>query len=612
LKINFVVSVFNKVWVEGSRKLFAIDAYIHHFLEKGGSLDNYEEVEVLPSPRSTREELIADHNIVDQKYQKYVVILADRLNKIHGTDYDLFFWQKSLSLSLIRNITFMYDIFQRCEGIFDPEIHDCKILSEASYYTPFDFNDHRNFFQSTAFGQEQMFSIYINKFYPGKFEVIKDHFIWPLVPTSKSANKFAFYFGKISRITLSKLIIKLINYLKKIRKPRIAVLDSYFSPKNLLDLIIKSKGEIQQLPVEGQFVIAPNLDRNKRRVLSEENQYFDRFDNFFFSSLKHCFPKIFLEDFSNIYKYYQDYFSRYQQLEYVVNESWIGNNYSSIAVAILQQKGVKHICNEHNYLSHHFLCNNNKYLIPLTDKYLTLGWFKEGYQNLMKGGSLFEWVIDKEYKKEHDILYVNGPPAIKVPEMSAAYGHFGGFNATLHTEFIRSFLGSLKTETLKTCVFRGYPVNGYAISYLEPQMLMYDQDYLYEKYLKHFKLVDHMSSSAKVLIQKSRLIIIDYLSTSYLESMFADIPTIFFWNEVAYPLESEHQDFYAPLISVGICQTNPIQAAAFVEKIKGDPEKWWNHESVKEARKEFLSRNFGNKNILKDYILNLEPRGLGQ
>ena len=75
MKINFVVSVFNKVWVEGSRKLFATDPYIHHFLEKGGSLDKYEEVEVLPSPRSTREELIADHNIVDQKYQKYALIV---------------------------------------------------------------------------------------------------------------------------------------------------------------------------------------------------------------------------------------------------------------------------------------------------------------------------------------------------------------------------------------------------------------------------------------------------------------------------------------------------------------------------------------------------------
>ena len=606
MKINFVVSVFLKVWVKGSRQLFTTDPYIQHFLAKEGLLDKYDKIEVLDSPRSTREELIKDHNIVDKKYKNYVIILAQRLNKIHGTNFDVFFWQKCLSLSLIRNITFMYDMFQRCEGIFDPQIHTCKILSEGSYYTPYDFNDHRNFFQSTAFGQEQMFSIYINKFYPCSFEIIDDHFSWPVIPTSKEANKFAFFITKISRITPAKLLIKLINSIKKIKKPRIIVLDSYFSPKNLLDLIIKSNFEIQQLQLESQFITYQNLDSDKRRILSEENMDFDRFDNFFFTSLKYSFPKIFIENFSNIYKLYQDNFSNLPKLEYVVNETWIGNNYTSIAVAILQQKGVKHICNEHNYLSHHFLCNNNKYLIPLTDKYLTLGWFEEGYNNLVKGGSLFEWVIDKEYKKEHDILYVNGPPAIKVPEMSAAYGHFGGFNATIHTKFIRSFFGALAQETLKAFVFRGYPVNDFAISYLKPQMIMYDQDYLYEQYLQHFKLIDYTSSSAKILIQKSRLIIIDYLSTSYLESMFADIPTIFFWNKDAYPLEPEYHDFYAPLISVGICQTDPLQAATFVESIKSNPEEWWNKSIVQKARKEFLSRNFNNKNILKNYLLNLE------
>ena len=100
--------------------------------------------------------------------------------------------------------------------------------------------------------------------------------------------------------------------------------------------------------------------------------------------------------------------------------------------------------------------------------------------------------------------------------------------------------------------------------------------------------------------------IIDYLSTSYLESMFADIPTIFFWNKDAYPLEPEYHDFYAPLISVGICQTDPLQAATFVESIKSNPEEWWNKSIVQKARKEFLSRNFNNKNILKNYLLNLE------
>jgi putative transferase (TIGR04331 family) len=605
VKINFVVSVYSKIWIKGSKSLFATDPFIHHFLEKEDKLKAYDEVIVLPSPRSTKEELIIDHVFVDKKYQKYATILAERLNKIHGTAYEVLFWQKCLSLSIIRNITFIYDMFQRCEGVFDPKIHDCKILSEISFYTPIDFNDHRNFFQSTAFGQEQMFSVYINRFFSNYSKTVEEHFVWPIVPNSKSANKIAFYLGKISRITISKLLLKLVSIFKKIKKPRIVILDSYFSTNNLLNLIINSRGRIQKLDVVPKFESSQNLDIIKREMLSIENQEFDRFDCFFFSSLKFCFPRIFIEDFSNIYNYYHDNFNKLQKLEYVVNESWIGNNYSAIAVAILQKKGIKHICNEHNYLSHHFLCNNNKYIIPLTDKYLTLGWFKEGYKNLVKGGSLFEWVLEKDFKKEHDILFINGPPVVKVPEISAAYGHFGGFNAAFQIEFNNLFFNTLSKKTLSSCVFRGYPIKSFAISYLEPQMMMYDPEYLFKDYLQYFKIIDYSNVSAKQLMKKSRLIIVDYLSTSYIESMKANIPTIFFWNELAYPLEPEFKDFYSSLISVGICQTNPIEAGIFIEEIKNNPEQWWNQDSVQTAKNSFLENNFGVNSELQNYLTSL-------
>ena len=605
MKINFVVSVYNKFWIKGANKLFATDPYIHHYLEKENRLNEYSSIEIFPSPRNTKENLITDHNFVDVKYRKYIKILAERLNTINGTDYDTFFWQKSLSLSLIRNITFIYDMYQRCEVAFDSKIHECKILSEVSYYTPTDFNDHRNFFQSTAFGQEQMFSIFINKKYPGKYKNVEEQFAWPEVPTSKSANKAAFYIGKISRITRFKLLIKILDGFKKIKKPRIAVLDSYFSDQNMLDLIIKSRCKIQKFNLKTSFESRQSLDMGKRMILSKENHDFDNFDCYFFNSLKFCFPKLFIEDFSNIYNYYKNYFNRFQKLKYIVNESWIGNNYSALAVAILQQKGTRHICNEHNYLSHHFLCNNNKYIIPLTDKYLTLGWYKEGYQNLVKGGSLFEWVLDQNYKKEHDILFINGPPVVKVPELSAAYGHFGGFNAAFQIEFNRIFLDSLTNQTLRSCVFRGYPIKSFAISYLEPQMMFYDPEYLYKPYLQYFKFTDNSTGSAKVLIQKSRLIVVDYLSTSYIESMKADIPTIFFWNEVAYPLENEYKDFYDNLISVGICQTDPQKAAYFIEKIKDNPEEWWSRKTVQNAKNKFLTENFGDNSLLLKYLTNL-------
>ena len=42
-----------------------------------------------------------------------------------------------------------------------------------------------------------------------------------------------------------------------------------------------------------------------------------------------------------------------------------------------------------------------------------------------------------------------------------------------------------------------------------------------------------------------------------------------------------------------------------LEKIKNNPEEWWNSKLVQSARSQFLSQNFGSKDILKNHILNL-------
>jgi putative transferase (TIGR04331 family) len=605
VKSNFIISVYRKIWLAGAKRLFLAEPFVYHDLEKSSQLKYYEEVEVGPNLRQTREEIINDDNFVYQKYQKYIPLLASRLNQIHNVNYDVFFWQKSLSLSLVRHITYMFDMFKMCRKSFDPNLHDCQILSEKSYFVPRDFNEHRDFIQTTAYGQEQIFSIYINLFYPKQYNFIDDFFHWPIVPKSKKDNIFLFFVNKIRRITLIKLIVKVITKLCEVRYPRIVIIESFFSNKNLLDIILRSKGQIQPLSLKSDWNYSSDINWNKRETISSDNGDFDQFDKFFLCTVKYCFPKIFVEDFDNLYKFYNQYFERFKKIKYIINESWIGNNYSSIAVAILQQQGVKHIYNEHNYLSHHFLANNSKYLIPLVDKFVTLGWFNDKIINLVKGSSLYEWTHDKKYLKVHDILFINAPPAVKTPEVSAAYGHFGSFNASTNLRFNNIFFKSLATSTLNSILFRGYPIDGFVVSHVKPQMLIYDQDFYYKEIFLKFKRADYVSPSARVLMQKSRLIIVDYLSTSYLEAILANIPTIFFWNKESYPLEEAYEDFYSPLIEVGICQTDPMEAAKFIENIKENPEEWWQQTSVQNAKEKFLLTNFGKTSVLKEYLINL-------
>lgn len=604
MKTNFIVSPYTKNWIPGSESIFLTDPYMLHALEKCGEDKNYKEIKIAPSSRATREELIRDHNFVDEKYHKYIPILARRLNYIHGTQHDDFFWRKAFSLSLIRYITLFYDLFQVCESHFSIDEHNCRILSEESYYTPNDFNDHRDFFQSTAYGQEQIFSIYANYFYKGIFKSNKDNFCWPHFGIQQRATLEIFeYLKKFLRLTPEKLMSRVYNFFYRFRSPKLVITESFFSAGHILNLLKKSLGLIQYFPLKRDFQFGLELDYKKRIEISLSEPNFDRFDTFFFASLQHCFPKQFIEEFVSICSWYENYYSNFKKLKYLVNEAWIGDEYSSIATALLREKGIRHIYNEHNFLTHQFLCNNHKYILPLVDEFITLGWFKSGIKNLIVGGSLRNWVAEKRFAhQKHGILYVSAPPAIKTPEFNAAYGDFGAFNARSHLSFTLQFFQSLERSTIQMIVYRDYPLDHHRVSQVSPKMVGYDQEYLLGEFMSLVKKRDKQTSS-RTLMAQSRLVIVEYLSTSYLESILSDIPTIVFWNQETYHLTEESAQIYTGLIDVGIVQINPVLAAQFVERIKGAPEVWWSSPRVKLAIHSFLSENIGNPDAITNYLL---------
>ena len=187
MKSNFIISVYQKNWIDSVKHVFIAEPYVYHFLKINNGIKDYESIEIAPFIREAKDDLILDHEMVDEKYHKYVPILAKRLNKIHNTNHNELFWKKCLALDLLRYITLFHDVFKVCEINFSEKKHDCNILSKKSYYLPDDFNLHREFFQYTAYGQEQIFSIYINLFYPDKFRNNDDLFEWP--PSKNQSKK---------------------------------------------------------------------------------------------------------------------------------------------------------------------------------------------------------------------------------------------------------------------------------------------------------------------------------------------------------------------------------------------------------------------------------------
>jgi len=593
-KSNFVITTLKSAWIPDAKRLFAADPYIAHVLEREGRLSEYEEIQVARAPRMTREEFQRDHEFVDRKHSQYISILVRRLDELHGTSHGEYFWRKALSLAILRHVSLCYDLFQSCEANFNPVLHDCRVLDEGSYFIPVDFDDHRRIFQNTDFGQEQLFSVYCGHFYPGQFGPWQGD---APSPSTEPKSTWIQSKGWWKRLTLRRIVSRLRRFLWA-RSPQVGIMNSYFSAEYMSRLILESRGRIQNIPLPElpPSTSIPQWEAREKLVCEEPN--FDRFDKFVFACLLHGMPKIFVEDFQQVYARINLYFDHYKSLRWVVCEAWIGHTLPSLALAVLRQRGVKHIYNEHNYLSYFFVGSNLKYLAPLVDEFVTLGWEDPSIPNLVRGASLFQWVEKGSIcDKEHEILFVVGCSIPHVPEINAAYGESGAYRALAHFEMNQRFLARLGEETLKKLYVRPYP------SWKTRDWLIWDQSFAMAAYLKKVKAYDEVSISGRLLMQQSRLVVVNYLSTSYLESIIADIPTVFIWNKDTNLFTEKHMGVFNALIETGVCQTNPEDAADFINRIKDRPEEWWHSKAVQKSRKVFMDENIGNPEVMIQHLL---------
>jgi putative transferase (TIGR04331 family) len=607
MKYNFVISDYRGLWLEGARHLYILEPYVHYRLERTGNISDYDDIIVAPYRRKTSSDLQKDHDFVRCKFEKYVSILTERLNTIHGTNRSLLFWRRALSISFERYITFFHEVFKNCELYFKADSHYCNVLSEKSYCIPLDFEEQRYLFQHSDYGQEQIFSIYMHLFYPEGLKtkdaefrksssagVEKEHYIKRILRQ------------KISKATLEKVKTRVVEKIYSRKAHKIGVMGSFFSTENLRLLMTKSKGAIYPLKPEvnlDNLAYGP-LATDRRKYLSEATPDFDRFDLFFFESIKHCFPRIFVENFKRVENYYIAYLDQYRDLEFVTSEAWLSCSSLTIALALLKERSVKHIYNEHNYFEHPWVGSLFPTEASLVDIYVSLGWGAANIPNLVEGASLMGFKLNEVHRKINKICYVSSGATSKRPNYTASYG-WACENAPKYFNFVKLFLEGLTAKTRDEILYRGYPVLNYE------DWLAYDQDFMLYPLLNNMRKNNDMSVSGKLIMLQSELVVVDYISTAYLEAMIMNIPTIFFWNPDACYLNKDNAGFFDSLISVGICQTDPVKAAIFVESVKDDPQQWWTGEGVQKAKDDFLLKNMGRPEAMIDYLMGLlEPNDI--
>jgi putative transferase (TIGR04331 family) len=89
------------------------------------------------------------------------------------------------------------------------------------------------------------------------------------------------------------------------------------------------------------------------------------------------------------------------------------------------------------------------------------------------------------------------------------------------------------------------------------------------------------------MIRESRLVVATYNSTTFLETLTQNVPTIVYWNPRRWELRDDAVPYFASLKHAGILHETPSAAAARIAEIWDDVPAWWNHPETQRAREHF-------------------------
>lgn len=307
---------------------------------------------------------------------------------------------------------------------------------------------------------------------------------------------------------------------------------------------------------------------NRRKIFRIDNKN-NSFDSFLGGILPFLLPKSLLENFAYIN-------SRSiilpQNCKYLVSaESWHYDEYFKFTAANHLLKGGMLVGIQHGGTYggvHDYVPHENHELI-ITDNYLTWGWIRS---DMEKVKSFFAIKLTgkkeiEDFQKNTKILFIGtGFPRYLI--------NFQLLPSKLNSYFLSqiSFISSLDERILSFTVFR---------------LFQNDYGWNFSKRLKEkFPLIQFDDGQVPFLksIKSYRICIIDHCSTTWLETLSLNMPTIVYGVDVISNYSSKLQPYFDLLTESNIVHYSPESAARFLIEVYEDVDKWWLSEATQTAR----------------------------
>ncbi len=539
--------------------------------------------ELAPSPWKSKRDILLTSAYLDSLVERIVPVLAEYLNDWYGSDYSERFWRLNLICWLVHWLGIVYDRFKRLEYLeqaYPGQKFFVRVIGADAQNRRFanyqefsgQFSDHN--INLCFFSQ----IVHLAQFKFLEKVIIADS--WS--PSSTGAGNFQLNhrepLGKRLRGFLKARVVEGLSSCAGIRLGQIHGLsgrDRFFLLSSVL--IRSHENRVHRIAALG------NTEGHKQR-LPDEVIYFET-RNLFEEVISRMVLGHVPENVLSL--------SNGQHVRKRMAKVWIGNDIwnpqMTLELASLTEAGGKWISVQHGGgygQNSSFPIGKIEY--EVADGFISWGWNKPHLYDccIYPLPSPFLSKLPC-YKNRTDKLIYVGREAL--PYRYRLHSLLSPEELFPYLLNQRDFLQNLDPMIRSSVQYRAYR-NSYGVDEKRWIMRLLGQNQM----LDDGRLLDHMA--------RARLVVIDHLGTSLLESLAMGAPTICFWNPEHFRECEEARTYFDYLRDAEILYDSPEAAATKVNEIWDGVHSWWHSEAVQTARIQFCRQYaLTSKNWLREW-----------
>ena len=510
-----------------------------------------------------------NHSVVNGVFDTLMPLLAKELNRYHEKKFSVRFWEITVGYWFRQYLDVFYDRYQVLARVRTSGTKFKVVtIRESSEWVASDTDDYSVNVMSDLLNH-QLFSHIIHRV-PG-FHVVDT------LNAEQQAEE------KIGRKETSHLFRQFAFYVAStlVRYNRVVLTRVYFS----LGLNIRLAIKFLSIPLLGTPKVDctdVSPDRNAREAFTLKVKDATEFEALVSQLCGKNIPKVFLEGFPKASALALKTMPKRARL-YVTANAFAAQEIYKMWVAFAVEAGTsKHVIIQHggNY-GHSNVHSEERFELATSDYYMTSGWYAEGEQKVIPLVASPRLAGIGDYEKHKPKLSPKGKflwvlaslPRYQYTQWSAPQGP--AFLSYLDDQ--KNFVTSLKKEALNTLLCRPY---NYEYGWNDLKYI----DSTSEKFS-----VDIVRKPLREMIVKAKLAIFTYDSTSMMESMALNVPTICYWIPSSWAWRPSAQNLLVAMKEVSIFHASGKEAAEFLNTLQEDGVlfDWWNSTKVQLVRSQY-------------------------